>query len=597
MRRTLAVLMLLAAPAAAQSPGTVNLVGPSGGGQPITPTAINNAVNSALMAKQDYPGGGGGSITWPASTDLVISNGTNSPAGLAAINGDCVVGAGGVWTVGPCPGGGGISGPGTTVNGFVPLWSGTTGSALSAGFAINAGAQTALGSALNGSGGLLGFSLIGTSGATIPLLNGNNTWAGTNTFSSTLTGTLTGHASLDLPLTGGTLTGKLNTLLSGTGGAGFNLPPGAAPTSPINGDLWTTLAGIYVRINGSTVGPLSTGGGSVSFTVDPTTPNLVFTPSPATGTAVLKSASPTVTSASSTYTFNGTGTSGTGAAIDNTNTILLTASSPTFVLGVAGATDFAANVGGIVMADGTTPLTITSSSTICGQASPVSFDARQAVSFAAGSGDWKCMIAVPPSIPSGTIASGKNLGLDSGGKIVVATIAAGGNVSNSGTPTANQLATWVDATHVQGVTTGANVVTALGVAIGSAGAFTPNNVVNTFTASQRVAYQTPTIATATFTPAVASGNNIRIGLTSACPCTLANFSGTLVAGQQGIIEVAQDSTGARTIGTWGSAYVTVGGTSTIGLSAAANAVDYLPYAVDSTATKIVLGAIISGPTH
>lgn len=35
------------------------------------------------------------------------------------------------------------------------------------------------------------------------------------------------------------------------------LPHGAAPTSPVNGDIWTTTAGLFVRINGATVGPLS----------------------------------------------------------------------------------------------------------------------------------------------------------------------------------------------------------------------------------------------------------------------------------------------------------------------------------------------------
>ena len=32
---------------------------------------------------------------------------------------------------------------------------------------------------------------------------------------------------------------------------------GTAPTSPVDGDIWTTTAGLYVRINGATVGPLS----------------------------------------------------------------------------------------------------------------------------------------------------------------------------------------------------------------------------------------------------------------------------------------------------------------------------------------------------
>lgn len=49
----------------------------------------------------------------------------------------------------------------------------------------------------------------------------------------------------------------LTTMASATGGAGLRLPHGAAPTSPVNGDVWTTTAGLFVRVNGSTVGPLS----------------------------------------------------------------------------------------------------------------------------------------------------------------------------------------------------------------------------------------------------------------------------------------------------------------------------------------------------
>lgn len=44
---------------------------------------------------------------------------------------------------------------------------------------------------------------------------------------------------------------------STTGGATLRVPHGTAPTSPVNGDIWTTTAGIYVRVNGATVGPLS----------------------------------------------------------------------------------------------------------------------------------------------------------------------------------------------------------------------------------------------------------------------------------------------------------------------------------------------------
>jgi hypothetical protein len=37
----------------------------------------------------------------------------------------------------------------------------------------------------------------------------------------------------------------------------MRLPHGTAPSSPTNGDLWTTTAGLFVQINGVTVGPLS----------------------------------------------------------------------------------------------------------------------------------------------------------------------------------------------------------------------------------------------------------------------------------------------------------------------------------------------------
>ena len=39
--------------------------------------------------------------------------------------------------------------------------------------------------------------------------------------------------------------------------SGLNLPHGSAPSSPVDGDIWTTSSGLYVQINGSTIGPLS----------------------------------------------------------------------------------------------------------------------------------------------------------------------------------------------------------------------------------------------------------------------------------------------------------------------------------------------------
>jgi len=54
-------------------------------------------------------------------------------------------------------------------------------------------------------------------------------------------------------IAGDTMTGPLITEASGSGGAGFNLPPGTPPSSPVNGDLWATAAGIFARIAGVTL--------------------------------------------------------------------------------------------------------------------------------------------------------------------------------------------------------------------------------------------------------------------------------------------------------------------------------------------------------
>lgn len=54
-------------------------------------------------------------------------------------------------------------------------------------------------------------------------------------------------------------TSKLTVKQSTTSIAGLNLPHGSAPTSPADGDVWTTAGGLFVRVNGATVGPLITG--------------------------------------------------------------------------------------------------------------------------------------------------------------------------------------------------------------------------------------------------------------------------------------------------------------------------------------------------
>jgi hypothetical protein len=58
----------------------------------------------------------------------------------------------------------------------------------------------------------------------------------------------------------------LNTRGASTGNASINMPHGSAPSSPNNGDCWTTTAGLFCYINGTPVGPYATssGGGVTS---------------------------------------------------------------------------------------------------------------------------------------------------------------------------------------------------------------------------------------------------------------------------------------------------------------------------------------------
>ncbi len=60
-------------------------------------------------------------------------------------------------------------------------------------------------------------------------------------------------------LAGATFTGKVNTPVNGTA-AGLNIGQSSGdPSSPVNGDVWILSSGLYARVNGSTVGPFSTG--------------------------------------------------------------------------------------------------------------------------------------------------------------------------------------------------------------------------------------------------------------------------------------------------------------------------------------------------
>lgn len=56
-----------------------------------------------------------------------------------------------------------------------------------------------------------------------------------------------------------TFTAKQILAASTVSAASETIPHGVAPTSPVNGDVWTTTSGMFVRINGITIGPLVSG--------------------------------------------------------------------------------------------------------------------------------------------------------------------------------------------------------------------------------------------------------------------------------------------------------------------------------------------------
>lgn len=55
-----------------------------------------------------------------------------------------------------------------------------------------------------------------------------------------------------LAIGGGTLTGALTTATPASGQEAFIVPHGAAPSSPTNGSIWSTVAGWFARLNGAT---------------------------------------------------------------------------------------------------------------------------------------------------------------------------------------------------------------------------------------------------------------------------------------------------------------------------------------------------------
>ncbi len=151
----------------------------------------------------------------------------------------------------------GTSGYALTSNGAGadPSYQAVTASAAGTGTELQYNNGGALGAVASSSysGGIVTIPSLTVNTATV--LGGASNYAGVSNAGAI---TLNGTASF---------TGRAST----TASAGFNIPHGTAPTTPTNGDIWTTTTGLFAQINGvtQTMAPLD----SPTFTTYVKLPN------------------------------------------------------------------------------------------------------------------------------------------------------------------------------------------------------------------------------------------------------------------------------------------------------------------------------------
>jgi hypothetical protein len=129
----------------------------------------------------------------------------------------------------------GSTGQVLTVSGGVPTWS--------------AAPVTSAATPLQVSGGSVQFS---QQAANLVLAGPTTGVSASPTFRSLVAADLPSLSGTYLPLAGGTMSGKLNTVASATSGAGLLLAPGAAPTTPVSGDVWATTSGLFAYLGTTT---------------------------------------------------------------------------------------------------------------------------------------------------------------------------------------------------------------------------------------------------------------------------------------------------------------------------------------------------------
>lgn len=215
-------------------------------------------------------------------------------------------------------------------------------------------------------------------------------------------------------------TTKITTVLSATGTAGFNLPPGAAPTSPVNGDTWTTTAGLFVQINGATVGPLGSATGTVtSVALSITGPLYSVSGSPVTTSGTL-----TATIANQTQNTAFMGSNG-GGSVAPTFRAIVAADLPTATgaaLGVAQGGTGITVTGGVFNVNTATIARALRMVTAAGAVTCTTADDVVIVNKTTGAATAVTLTATPATGDELTIKDGKG---DSGTNVITVSPAAG----------------------------------------------------------------------------------------------------------------------------------------------------------------------------
>ena len=152
-----------------------------------------------------------------------------------------------------------------------------------------------------------------TAASTYQTLSGMSSYLTTSTAAST-------YAAL----AGATFTGKVTTIASTTGTAPLNIPHGSFPTTPSNGDIWTTGTGIFSQVNGSSFqfAPVASPG----FSGVPTAPTATAgTSTTQIATTAFVTTADNLKADLASPALTGTPTAPTAAAATNTTQIATTA--------------------------------------------------------------------------------------------------------------------------------------------------------------------------------------------------------------------------------------------------------------------------------